>query len=122
MKQLWKILAGIVIAIMLGYFAYGLVRFPDAPIHPCGENRYCGKQGQPRTVEDYRAHQMWQTGLMWGWPLGIVVLVLIKKKFPPTNWELMSPKVRYRVLHGPKVDHGAIRKAYDDAEGTDKRA
>jgi hypothetical protein len=120
MKHLWKILGGIVIATMIGYFAYGLVRFPDSPIHPCGEGRYCGKQGQPRTLADYRAHQLWQTGLMWGWPLGMVVLFLIKRQIPPTNWELMSPEARYRVLHGPKVDHAAIRKTYDNPEDTDK--
>jgi hypothetical protein len=120
MKHLWKILGGIVATTMVGYFAYGVVRFPDSPIHPCGQGRYCGKQGQPHTLEDYRAHQLWQTGLIWGWPLGIVLLVLIKRKIPPTNWELMSPEARYRVLHGPKVDYGAIRKTYDNAEGADK--
>jgi hypothetical protein len=122
MKDPWKIIGAIVVTAMVGYFAYGMIRFPDSPIHPCGQDRYCGKQGQPRTLEDYRAHQLWQTGLMWGWPVGMVVIVLIKRKIPPTNWELMSPEARYRVLHGPKVDHAAIRKTYDDhSDGADKR-
>jgi hypothetical protein len=114
MKNPWKILGGIVGIAMAGYFAYGLIRFPDSPIHPCGQGRYCGKQGQPRTLEDYRAHQLWQTGLMWGWPVGMVLIILIKRKIPPTNWQLMSPDARYRVLHGSKVDYAEIRKTYDD--------
>ena len=122
MKYLWKTLEGIVLAAMFGYFAYGLARFPDSPIHPCGKGRYCGKQGQAHTLEDFLADQLWQTGLMWGWPLGMVVLVLIKRKIPPTHWELMSPEARYRVLHGPKVDPSAIRKTYDKLEDTDKKA
>jgi hypothetical protein len=121
MKHVWKILGGVVMATMLVYFVYGLVRFPDAPIHPCGEGRYCGKQGQPHAVEDYRAHQSWQIGLMWLWPLGMIALFLIKKKIPPTNWELMSPEARYRVVHGPKIDHAAIRKTYESAEGTEEK-
>jgi hypothetical protein len=118
-KYLWKIISGIILASMIGYFAYGMIRFPDSPIHPCGDRRYCGKQGRPHSVEDYRAHQSWQTGLMWGWPLGMVVLVLIKRKIPPTNWELMSPEARYRVLNGPDVDYAAIRKTYDDDHSND---
>jgi hypothetical protein len=121
MNHLWKILAGIVAATMFGYFAYGMVRFPDSPIHPCDDGRYCGKQGQPHTLKDYHAHQLWQTGLMWGWPLGMVALVLIKRKIPPTDWELMSPASRYRVLRGPRIDHDAIRKTYDEPGPTDKQ-
>jgi len=83
MKDLWKILGAIVVIAMVGYFAYGMIRFPDSPIHPCGQGRYCGKQGQPHTLEDYRGDQLWQTGLMGGWPVGMVLIVLIKKKFHP---------------------------------------
>jgi len=50
----------------------------------------------------------------------MVILVLIKRKIPPTNWELMSPKARSRVLQGPKVDYDAIRKTYENHEGKDK--
>jgi hypothetical protein len=59
---------------------------------------------------------------MWGWPVGMVLIVLIRRKIPPTNWELMSSEARYRVLHGPKVDYAAIRKTYDDDQSnkTDK--
>ena len=109
----WKFLGGVVAVAMVAYFLYGLIRFPDSPIHPCGWGSYCGKQGQPRTPEDYRANQLWQTGLMWGWPVGMGLIILIKRKITPTNWELMSPEARYRVLHGPKVDYAAIRKTYD---------
>jgi hypothetical protein len=51
----------------------------------------------------------------------MIALFLIKKRIPPTNWELMSPASRYRVLHGPKIDHAAIRKTYDNPESTDKQ-
>jgi hypothetical protein len=74
MKQPWKVLGAIVVAAMLGYFVYGMVRFPDSPIHPCGQDRL-RKAGSPRALEDYRAHQLWQTGLMWGWPVGVALIV-----------------------------------------------
>ena len=121
MKHAWKILGGVVMATMLGFLVYGLVRFPDSPIHPCGDGGYCGKQGRPHSIEDYRAHQFWQTGLMWLWPLGMIALFLIKKKIPPTNWELMPPEARYRVLHGPQINHAAIRKTYESTGGTEKK-
>jgi hypothetical protein len=33
-----------------GILAYGIVRWPDAPIHPCGQN-YCGKPGPQERIE-----------------------------------------------------------------------
>jgi hypothetical protein len=105
---------------MVGLFAYGIILFPDAPIHPCAETHFCGKQGQPRTPDDFRRYQRWETGMLWIWPLGIGALILVKRRIPRRDWELMSPEARYRVLHGPKVDHAAIRKTYETSERADK--
>ena len=57
--------------------------------------------------------------LRMGWPLGIAVIVLIRRKISRTDWELMSPEARYRVLSGPKIDHAAIRKTYESDKGSD---
>ena len=47
------IFALFLLASMLCYFFYGVARFPDAPIEPCGTNQYCGKQGQPHTLDEF---------------------------------------------------------------------
>jgi hypothetical protein len=41
--------SAVIVTIMLMLFVYGLVRFPDAPLHSCVDHGYCGKQGQPHT-------------------------------------------------------------------------
>jgi len=64
---------------MFSAFAYGLVRFPDGPIHPCATYGYCGKQGQPRTLEDFNAFRAWETAMLWGWPIGLVTLMLLHR-------------------------------------------
>jgi hypothetical protein len=65
---------------MLCFFAYGMARFPDSPIHPCKVNHSCGKQGQPHTYDDFRAFAAWQTTFTYAWPAGIFALVLLKRK------------------------------------------
>ncbi len=64
-------------AIMLVIFFYGILRFPDGPIHPCGINRYCGKQGQPHTLQQYRAFKSWETTFVYIWPVGLLSLWLL---------------------------------------------
>ncbi len=59
------------------YFFYGAYEFPDAPIKPCEEHRFCGKQGQPHTEADYQAFDRWETTIMWGWPLCILAIVAL---------------------------------------------
>ena len=39
--------------------AYGIYSFPDAPIRQCGETCFQGKQGQPRTRDDFEAFGRW---------------------------------------------------------------
>jgi hypothetical protein len=88
MRKLRSALQTGIVALMGGVFLYGLARFPDGPIHPCEPggaylftqhpDDYCGKQGQPHTMDDYRAYQLWHTALSIIWPLGIGALILIK--------------------------------------------
>jgi hypothetical protein len=82
MLALRKIVTVVVSAAMLALFGYGLFRFPDAPLHPCGVNGYCGKQGQPRTEKEYRDFVMWQNTLEWTWLPGMVALVLLTRGLP----------------------------------------
>jgi hypothetical protein len=69
---LWAIVGS-----MLCLFAYGMVNFPDSPIYPCGDS-YCGKRGQPHSHEDYIAYTQWRTALIYGWPAGMLVLIVLK--------------------------------------------
>jgi hypothetical protein len=79
-KRRWRRNASIVIATMMGIlFIYGLIRFPDAPLHVCGDNGYCGKQGQPHTQNEFEAFELWQNTLFWVWPIGIVALYILNR-------------------------------------------
>lgn len=74
-----KITTAVIAAIMLIFLFYGIVRFPDGPIHPCGISKYCGKQGQPHTLEQYRAFKTWETTLLYMWPVGLLSLVVLNR-------------------------------------------
>jgi hypothetical protein len=80
MQHLRKGLSAVVMLTMLTVLFYGLYRFPDAPIHPCSAQQYCGKQGQPHTPEDYIAFKRWESTLTWLWPPGMLVLFLLNRK------------------------------------------
>jgi hypothetical protein len=70
----------IAIQAMMGIvFFYGLVRFFDAPLHPCPEHGYCGKQGQPHTEREYKEFEIWQTTLIVVWPIGMLTLYLLNR-------------------------------------------
>lgn len=47
----------LVLAYMFTLFGYGLIKYPDAPLHPCTSAGYCRKQGQPHGVEQYELNQ-----------------------------------------------------------------
>lgn len=64
---------------MIGLLGYGLVRYPDAPLHPCVSADYCGKQGQPHTEEDYKRFLTWQSMLEWTWLPGMLVLYVLNR-------------------------------------------
>jgi hypothetical protein len=79
-KSRWRRNASAVIgAMMLILFGYGLVRFPDAPLHACVDHGYCGKQGQPHTEREFEAFEIWQNTLFWVWPVGMLVLYILNR-------------------------------------------
>jgi hypothetical protein len=88
-KRRWRRNASVVIAAMMGIvFAYGLIRFPDAPLHACGANSYCGKQGQPHTERQFKDFEIWQNTLVWVWPIGMLVLyVLNRDRIRSRGWK-----------------------------------
>jgi hypothetical protein len=69
----------VVAAYMMVLLGYGFVRYPDAPLHPCGVHDYCGKQGQRHTANEFAQFQAWQTMLEWTWIPGMVVLYLLNR-------------------------------------------
>jgi hypothetical protein len=79
-KRRWRRNASIVIAIMMGIlFAYGLIRYPDAPLHPCAEHGFCGKQGQAHTQQEFEGFDRWQNTLFWVWPIGMAALYILNR-------------------------------------------
>jgi hypothetical protein len=79
MKTLIEYLSKFVFTFTLIFFFYGMLQFPDSPIHSCGENSYCGKQGQHRTIEDFEAFNRWQTVNMVSFPLTFLLLFINKR-------------------------------------------
>jgi hypothetical protein len=60
MLRLRKILSFLALAGMAIIFNYGWFKYPDAPIQPCSNGGYCGKQGQPHSEKEYREFMVWQ--------------------------------------------------------------
>jgi len=60
-------------------FFYGAIRFPDG-VEPCGTNQYCGKQGQPHTLEDFRAFSLWEKTFLYGLPCGLLAICFLVRK------------------------------------------
>jgi len=79
------LLALAVALVMIAVFQYGVLRFPDAPIRPCGDESFCGKQGQPHTAVDYRAFVLWERSLLFIWPSGMLAVVLLIRKRTPKS-------------------------------------
>jgi len=80
MENIRQAIAGVIMVSMLCFFFYGVVRFPDSPIHPCEEHQYCGKQGQPHTYNDFKAFTFWQTTCLYTWPVGLLAVFLLNRK------------------------------------------
>ena len=71
----------LVIAVMVGLFVYGMIQFPDGPIHICeGGTQYCGKQGQPHSFSDYHRYALWEAAMLVVWPIGLLVAYLVSRK------------------------------------------
>jgi hypothetical protein len=75
----------VIVTMMLMLFVYGLVRFPDAPLHSCVDHGYCGKQGQPHTQREFEAFEIWQNTLFWIWPIGMLVLYALNRDRIPSR-------------------------------------
>ena len=83
-----QLLTYLIMAAMISWFAWGMIKFPDAPIHLCDSatdylysnhlNGFCGKQGQSHTAEDFRLFDIWQRTLLWIWMPGIAVIALLR--------------------------------------------
>lgn len=50
---------------------YGVYNFPDAPLRQT-ENGYRGKQGRPRTLEDYEKYLLWKKALLITFPAAFI--------------------------------------------------
>jgi hypothetical protein len=66
--------------VIVAISASGMILYPDAPIHPCAEHVYCGKQGQPHTRQDFVEYNVWVKMCTWGCPIGVVIVVLLQRK------------------------------------------
>jgi hypothetical protein len=76
----WRRSVSIVIASAMGlWFFGGMWLYPDAPLHACVEHGYCGKQGQPHSQREFEHFRVWETGLQWAWPIGIIALFVLNK-------------------------------------------
>jgi hypothetical protein len=80
MKNLRRYATYAIATMMFGVFFYGMFHYPDAPIRPCINHGYCGKQGQPHSVQEFSDFKLWETTLMWAWPIGMLALFFLKKK------------------------------------------
>ena len=77
-----RIAAGITALFMVGIFFYFIFRFPDGPIHECSSYGYCGKQGQPHSLSDFRSFIWWHIAFLELASLGILVLGLLQQRIP----------------------------------------
>ena len=96
MRKFVRIAALSFVAVALAWFAAGIILFPDG-VHACG-SAYCGKQGQPHTPDDFERFEIWQTGLMFGWPLVLIAAWWLNRgKSHPGPYEKLNVKARENV-------------------------
>lgn len=69
----------LVLAYLFAVFGYGLIKYPDAPLHPCTSAGYCGKQGQAHGAQQYQQFSRWQATFEWSWPIGMLALYLLNR-------------------------------------------
>lgn len=80
MKNILDYTAKLVFVFFLSFFFYGLYLYSDAPIQPCGENSYCGKQGQPHTYEDYVAYNRHYSIVPWLFALSVLSMAYLNRR------------------------------------------
>jgi len=61
--------------------AYGAIRYPHAPIKPCGNDTYCDKRHDVHfTADEYTAFRRWELLLFLSWPFGMAGGYVIRKR------------------------------------------
>jgi hypothetical protein len=93
MLKVCRAVAVALLAIGAVWFCGGLILFPDAPIRACASG-YCGKQGQPRTPEDFGHYRIWQWGLTFGWPAVIFGVWWLFPRSGPSRYDKRNAEVR----------------------------
>jgi hypothetical protein len=79
MRKVFNIIYAIAICSLFFYFFYGAAHFKP-PIVPCHiEGGYCSKDGTPKTAQDLKAFERWQTTIEVLWPLGMIGLLLVSR-------------------------------------------
>ncbi len=76
MKNVLDYLSKFVFVFTIIFFFYGFMQFPDSPIRLCGENQYCGKQGQSHTVEDFERYKRYGTINIISFPISFFLLFI----------------------------------------------
>jgi hypothetical protein len=77
-----KILKSLGVIFLIGsftWFFYGSYRFYDGPISLCGENKYCGKQGQIHSKEDYDSFIFWKNTSFPSHLVSMIIIYLLNK-------------------------------------------
>jgi hypothetical protein len=96
MRKFLRIATLSYVAVALAWFVAGIILFPDG-VHVCG-SAYCGKQGQPHTRDDFERFEIWQTGLMFGWPLALIATSWLNRvKSHPSPNKKLNVKARENV-------------------------
>jgi hypothetical protein len=106
-----RIAAGTTALFMVAIFFYFIFRFPDGPLHECSSHGYCGKQGQPHSLSDFRSFIWWQTLLFWSWPPGILVLGLLQQRIPKSP-DAIPENVKKQIQSLAAPDYDKIRETY----------
>jgi len=93
MRNTCKVVYNILGTAIVVFMIYGIVRFPDFPIHPLGGNMYCDKLGHCHTVDayfgplghsytaaEYHAYVVWDRIFFWGCVPGLLAVLLLARK------------------------------------------
>ena len=80
MKNALDVFLALLVALFVGVFFYGAVRYPDAPYRPCAAGPFCGKGNRPHTEEQYRAFLAWQNTLIISFPFGMAASLLLGRR------------------------------------------
>lgn len=69
-----------ILAVCAGLLAYGFIRYPDAPIRPCGANQFCGKHDRPHSEEQYNGFLAWEEAFVISLPFGFAAGFLLERR------------------------------------------